>query len=130
MPGPRASRLTFEHPLGLEAGDEDRRLGRRMLPVHPEVRPGHREGLLGQRLPLGGFPQLRPDDPELVVPELEQIELRERPPADIDRLLRCAGADVEPEEVEEVEKGGMVILMMKVTCDDLLEQSLRLLRTA
>jgi len=63
------------------------------------------------------------------VPELEQVELRERPLADRDRLLRRAGADVKAEEIEEIEKGVLVPLPFEALGDHLLEQLLRLLCT-
>jgi hypothetical protein len=104
------------------------RLVRGMFPVGAEVLPEVSQQILADRLVTGGgFQELFPESAELIVRDRGEGGVGQRPPADARGLVEVPGFRMVPVEIEEVQKGVLVELVLDVTVHDLLQEPLRLL---
>jgi RimJ/RimL family protein N-acetyltransferase len=76
--------------------------------VSPDVTPNLREHLPAYRPATRRIHQLRPDSPELIVTNPEQIQLSDREAAEICRFLFFTLAEMKSEEVENIQESFLV----------------------
>jgi len=112
---------TFQRP------SETRGYRRRVLPVDAEVLPEILQQILADPLVLGGFQELRPECPELVVRDSGESRIRQNPPTNARGLLEIPIFRVVSIEIEKVQKSILVELVLDVPIHYLVKESFGLL---
>ena len=94
--------------------------------MHVEILPEVFQRLLADRLALSRFQELCPQIPELLVRDRGEGGIRQHPPANARGLFEVSGLHVVPIQIEKIQKGILVKLVLDVAVHHLMEKPLGL----
>jgi hypothetical protein len=100
---------------------------RRALPINVEILPEVFQGIRADRLPLSRLQQLCPHRTELIVRDSGESRVRQRPLANTRGLVAVPRFHVDSIEIEKVQKGILVELVLDVTVHNVVKEPLGLL---